>query len=73
VPSFGGATADTSGEELTGGQLHQHPGDCRSVREGDPDLSRHSPRPGQGDSLNNYAGIDRRNKAIALVEQWARE
>jgi hypothetical protein len=23
------------------------------------------------DSLNNYAGIDRRNKAIALVEQWA--
>ena len=23
------------------------------------------------DSLNNYAGIDRRNKAIAMVEQWA--
>lgn len=71
IPSFGGFTADTTGTEL---------GDsCTSV----PDIAKvfeslittyNVPRIDldiEGDSVNNPAGINRRNEAIALTEQWA--
>src|SRR6202453_5294674 len=71
VPSFGGASADSAQEELADS--------CTSV----PDIAAqyekvietyHVTRldlDTEEDSLNNYAGIDRRNKAIAMVEEWA--
>ncbi len=72
IPSFGGFTADTTGTELADS--------CTSV----PSIAKvfeslittyRVPRIDldvEGDSINNTAGIDRRNQAIALTEQWAR-
>ncbi|HET9898801.1 MAG TPA: hypothetical protein VFQ44_28090 [Streptosporangiaceae bacterium] len=72
IPSFGGFTADTTGTELADS--------CASV----PSIAKvfeslittyHVPRIDldvEGDSINNTAGIDRRNQAIALTEQWAK-
>jgi hypothetical protein len=71
IPSFGGFTADTTGTELADS--------CTSV----PSIAQvfeslittyHVPRIDldvEGDSLTNTAGINRRNEAIALTEQWA--
>jgi hypothetical protein len=73
IPSFGGYTADTTGTELADS--------CSSVQ----DIAKvyeslittyHVPRIDldiEADSLNNAAGIDRRNKAIAMTEAWAAE
>jgi chitinase len=73
IPSFGGYTADTTGTELADS--------CTSV----PAIAAvfeslittyHVPRIDldvEGDSINNAAGINRRNEAIALTEQWAAE
>ena len=72
IPSFGGFTADTTGTELADS--------CTSV----PGIASvfeslvttyHVPRIDldiEGDSVNNAAGIDRRNKAIAMTEAWAK-
>jgi hypothetical protein len=71
IPSFGGYTADTTGTELADS--------CTSV----PQIAQvfeslittyHVPRIDldvEGDSLTNAAGINRRNEAVALTEQWA--
>jgi len=71
VPSFGGASADSAQEELADS--------CTSVPAIAAQYEKvietyHVTRldlDTEEDSLNNYAGIDRRNKAIAMVEQWA--
>ncbi len=72
IPSFGGFTADTTGTELADS--------CTSV----PAIASvfeslittyHVPRIDldiEGDSVNNAAGIDRRNQAIAMTEAWAK-
>ena len=71
VPSFGGASADSADEELAdschsaaavAGQYEKVITTYHVTR---LDLDT------EEDSLNNYAGIDRRNQAIALVERWA--
>jgi hypothetical protein len=71
IPSFGGFTADTTGTELADS--------CASV----PAIAAvfeslittyHVPRIDldiEADSVNNAAGINRRNEAIAMTEQWA--
>jgi hypothetical protein len=72
VPSFGGASADSADEEIADS--------CHSVSAIAGQYEKvvttyHVTRldlDTEEDSLNNYAGIDRRNKAIALVEAWAR-
>jgi hypothetical protein len=73
IPSFGGYTADTTGTELADS--------CSSVQ----DIAKvyeslittyHVPRIDldiEADSLNNAAGINRRNEAIAMTEAWAAE
>jgi glycosyl hydrolase family 18 (putative chitinase) len=71
VPSFGGASADSAGEELADS--------CHSVAQIAAQYEKvieayHTTRldlDTEENSLNNYAGIDRRNKAIAMVERWA--
>lgn len=71
IPSFGGFTADTTGTELADSctDVQAIAGVFESlittyhVSRIDLDV--------EGDSLNNTAGIDRRNKAIALTEAWA--
>jgi hypothetical protein len=71
VPSFGGASADSAQEELADS--------CTSVPAIAAEYEKvmetyHVTRldlDTEEDSLNNYAGIDRRNKAIAMVERWA--
>jgi hypothetical protein len=72
IPSFGGYTADTTGTELADS--------CTSV----PAIASvfeslittyHVPRIDldiEGDSVNNAAGINRRNEAVAMTEAWAR-
>jgi len=72
IPSFGGFTADTTGTELADS--------CTSA----PAIASvfeslvttyHVPRIDldiEGDSVNNAAGIDRRNQAIAMTEAWAK-
>jgi hypothetical protein len=72
IPSFGGYTADTTGTELADS--------CTSV----PAIASvfeslittyHVPRIDldiEGDSVNNAAGINRRNEAIAMTEAWAK-
>ena len=71
VPSFGGASADSAGEELAD-SCHSVPliaAQYEKVIE-----AYHATRldlDTEENSLNNYAGIDRRNKAIAMVERWA--
>jgi hypothetical protein len=72
VPSFGGASADSADEELADS--------CHSVSAIAAQYEKvittyHVTRldlDTEEDSLNNYAGIDRRNQAIARVERWAR-
>lgn len=71
VPSFGGASADSDDTELADSchsvsaiaAAYEHVITTYHVTRLDLDT--------EEDSLNNYAGIDRRNKAIALVEHWA--
>jgi hypothetical protein len=71
VPSFGGASADSVDEELADS--------CHSVRKIAAQYEKvitayHLTRldlDTEEDSLNNYAGINRRNQAIAMVERWA--
>jgi len=71
IPSFGGFTADTTGTEIADS--------CASVS-GIAQVfeslitTYHVPRIDldvEGDSINNTAGINRRNEAIAQTEQWA--
>jgi hypothetical protein len=71
IPSFGGYTADTTGTELADS--------CSSVS-GIAQVfeslitTYHVPRIDldvEGDSINNAAGINRRNEAIAETERWA--
>ncbi|HEX3493711.1 MAG TPA: hypothetical protein VHU92_30515, partial [Streptosporangiaceae bacterium] len=71
VPSFGGAAADSDGTELADSchsvpaiaAAYEHVISTYHVTRLDLDT--------EEDSLNNYAGIDRRNQAIAMVEDWA--
>jgi phage-related protein len=71
VPSFGGAYADSVDEEIADS--------CHSVSKIAAQYEKvittyHVTRldlDTEEDSLNNYAGINRRNEAIAMVERWA--
>jgi len=71
VPSFGGASADSVDEEIADS--------CHSVARIAAQYEKvittyHVTRldlDTEEDSLNNYAGINRRNEAIAMVERWA--
>ncbi len=71
VPSFGGASADSVDEEIADS--------CHSVSKIAGQYEKvittyHVTRldlDTEEDSLNNYAGINRRNEAIAMVERWA--
>ena len=71
VPSFGGAYADSVDEEIADS--------CHSVAKIAAQYEKvittyHVTRldlDTEEDSLNNYAGINRRNEAIAMVEHWA--
>jgi chitinase len=73
VPSFGGATADGAQQELAdscrdvSAIAHQYENVITAYHVTRLDLDT------EENSLNNYAGIDRRNKAIALVERWAEQ
>ncbi|MBV9446364.1 MAG: chitinase [Streptosporangiaceae bacterium] len=72
VPSFGGYSADTTGTEIADSctnvpaiaQVYESLITTYNIPRIDLDV--------EGDSVNNAAGIDRRNKAIALVEAWAK-
>ena len=72
VPSFGGASADSADEEIADS--------CHSVSKIAGQYEKvittyHVTRldlDTEEDSLNNYAGINRRNEAIAMVERWAK-
>ena len=71
VPSFGGASADSDDTELADSchnvpaiaAAYEHVLTTYHLTRLDLDT--------EEDSLNNYAGIDRRNQAIAMVEHWA--
>ena len=71
IPSFGGAGADNSGTEIADSCTdvakiaadYEQVLTTYNVSRLDFDV--------EGDSEDNTAGIDRRNEAIALVEQWA--
>ena len=71
IPSFGGAGADGSDEEIADSCTdvakiaadYEQVITTYNVTRLDFDV--------EGDSESNVAGIDRRNEAIALVEQWA--
>ena len=71
IPSFGGYSADQGGTEIADSctNVSQIAADYESVittlgvTRLDMDV--------EAKSLNNTAGIDRRNKAIAMTEQWA--
>jgi hypothetical protein len=72
VPSFGGASADSADEELAD-SCHSVPVIAAQYEK--VITTYHVTRldlDTEEDSLNNYAGIDRRNQAIAMVERWAR-
>lgn len=72
IPSFGGFSADTTNTELADSctDVHsiaralEHTFTTYKVRRIDFDI--------EADSITNTAGIDRRNAAIAEVEQWGR-
>lgn len=71
IPSFGGYTADTTGTELADSCTS-----ASSIAQVFESLitTYHVPRIDldiEGDSVNNPAGINRRNEAIALTERWA--
>ncbi|HET9172320.1 MAG TPA: chitinase [Actinospica sp.] len=71
IPSFGGYTADHAGEEIADS--------CTDVAKIAADYEQVITTYGvtrldfdvEDNSQTNHAGIDRRNEAIALVEQWA--
>jgi hypothetical protein len=71
IPSFGGYSADHGGTEIADS--------CTNVSQIAADYEQVITTLGvtrldmdvESNSLNNTAGIDRRNKAIALTEQWA--
>jgi hypothetical protein len=71
IPSFGGYSADHGGTEIADSctDVSQIAGDYEQVIQTlgvtrlDMDV--------ESNSLNNTAGINRRNQAIALTEQWA--
>lgn len=71
IPSFGGYSADTTGTELADScgnvdsiaAVYESLVKTYGIRRIDLDV--------EADSLDNTAGIDRRNKAIAKVERWA--
>jgi hypothetical protein len=71
IPSFGGYSADHGGTEIADS--------CTSVSQIAADYEQVITTLGvtrldmdvESRSLNNTAGIDRRNRAIALTEQWA--
>lgn len=71
IPSFGGASADTSGTELADSctsvdaiaSVFESLITTYNVPRIDLDI--------EGDSVSDTAGIDRRNKAVALTEAWA--
>ncbi|MFJ1605466.1 chitinase [Streptomyces sp. NPDC088253] len=71
IPSFGGYSADTTGTELADSctdvdsiaSVYESLVTAYGVTRIDLDI--------EADSINNTAGIDRRNKAIAKVERWA--
>jgi phage-related protein len=73
VPSFGGSAADSDGTELADSchsvadiaAAYENVITTYNVTRLDLDT--------EEDSLNNYAGINRRNQAIAMVERWARQ
>jgi hypothetical protein len=71
IPSFGGFAADTTGTELA-----DSCSSASSIAQIFESLitTYHVPRIDldvEGDSINNAAGINRRNEAIAETEQWA--
>jgi hypothetical protein len=71
IPSFGGYSADTTNTELADSctdvdaiaSVYESLVKTYGVTRIDLDI--------EADSINNTAGIDRRNKAIAKVERWA--
>ena len=71
IPSFGGYTADTTDTEIADSctdvqaiaDVYESLITTYNVSRIDMDV--------EGDSVTNTAGIDRRNKAIALTEAWA--
>jgi hypothetical protein len=71
IPSFGGFTADTTGTELADSctsvssiaQVFESLITTYRVPRIDLDI--------EGDSVNNTAGINRRNEAVAQTEAWA--
>nr|WP_319347198.1 chitinase [Streptomyces sp. NY05-11A] len=71
IPSFGGWSADTTGTELADSctsvdaiaKVYESLVTTYGITRIDLDV--------EGDSINNAAGIDRRNKAIAEVQRWA--
>ncbi|MFC7262994.1 chitinase [Streptomyces lutosisoli] len=71
IPSFGGYSADTTGTELADSctsvdaiaKVYESLVTTYGVSRIDLDI--------EADSINNSAGIDRRNKAIAKVQHWA--
>ncbi|MGQ4388845.1 chitinase [Streptomyces sp. SAS_270] len=71
IPSFGGYSADTTGTELADSctsvdsiaKVYKSLVTTYGVSRIDLDI--------EADSINNTAGIDRRNKAIAKVQRWA--
>ncbi|WP_406169685.1 chitinase [Streptomyces sp. NBC_00996] len=71
IPSFGGYSADTTGTELADSctsvdsiaKVYESLVTTYGVTRIDLDI--------EADSINNTAGIDRRNKAIAKVRRWA--
>ncbi|WP_371670772.1 chitinase [Streptomyces sp. NBC_00289] len=71
IPSFGGYSADTTGTELADSctsvdaiaKVYESLVTTYGVTRIDLDI--------EADSINNAAGIDRRNKAVAKAERWA--
>ncbi|WP_405870896.1 MULTISPECIES: chitinase [unclassified Streptomyces] len=71
IPSFGGYSADTTGTELADSctsvdaiaKVYESLVTTYGISRIDLDI--------EADSINNTAGIDRRNKAIAKVQRWA--
>ena len=72
IPSFGGYSADTTGTEIADSctnvaaiaKVYENVITTYNVPRIDLDT--------EGNSVTNAAGIDRRNKAIAMVEAWAK-
>lgn len=71
IPSFGGYSADTTGTELADSctsvdaiaSVYESLVKTYGITRIDLDV--------EADSINNAAGVDRRNKAVAKAERWA--